>query len=112
MICVFAIFHHFLNVFFDSLDFHLDSTQIFQVHDTTINFFFSAHDLSAPSNDAYHRWTSSLKHLFSYEDRFEMVRLFGPKLFASFLSKKKIMAQKYFSEMGNFGQRAPSHQSR
>ena len=76
------------------------------------SIFFFFYDLSAPSNDAYHRWTSSLKHLFSYEDRFERVRLFGPKLFASFLSKKRIMAQKYFSEMGNFGQRAPSRQSR
>ena len=37
---------------------------------------------------------------------------FGPKLFISFLSKERIMAQKYLSEIGNFGQRAPRHQSR
>ena len=37
---------------------------------------------------------------------------FGPRLFRSFLSKERIMAQKYFREMGNFGQHVPRHQSK
>ena len=37
---------------------------------------------------------------------------FGPKLFISFLSKERIMAQKCFRKMGNFGQHAPRHQSK
>ena len=37
---------------------------------------------------------------------------FGPKLFRSFLSKKRIMAQKCFWKMDNFGQHAPRHQSK
>ena len=37
---------------------------------------------------------------------------FGPKLFISFLSKERIVAQKYFKEIGNFGQRAPRYQSK
>ena len=36
--------------------------------------------------------------------------LFGPKLFISFLSKERIMAQKCFREMGNFWSTCPRHQ--
>ena len=35
---------------------------------------------------------------------------FGPKLFISFLSKKKVMAQKRSREMGNFWSTCPKHQ--
>ena len=35
---------------------------------------------------------------------------FGPRLFISFLSKERIVAQKCFREMGNFGPHAPKHQ--
>ena len=34
---------------------------------------------------------------------------FGPKLFISFLSKERVMAQKCSREMGNFGQHALRH---
>ena len=69
--------------FFPWFSFRL--SRIFQVHDMTINFsfvvffcfflfsFFRPHGLSTSSNDACHRWLSKLKHLFSYEDRFERV---------------------------------------
>ena len=50
---------------------------------------------------------------FQVEASFLSVRIvlegwpFGPRLFRLFLSKERIMAQKYFREMGNFGQHAP-----
>ena len=65
-------------------------------------FFFHSHNLSTLGNDARHRWPSKLKHLFLCKDCFERVGFFGPKLFRSFLSKERIMAQKYFREMGAF----------
>ena len=37
---------------------------------------------------------------------------FGPKLFISFLSKERIVAQKCSRKIGNFGQHAPRHQSK
>ena len=55
---------------------------------------------------------------FQVEASFLSVRIvlegwpFGPRLFRSFLSKERIMAQKYFREMGNFGQHVPRHQSK
>ena len=55
---------------------------------------------------------------FQVEASFLNVRIvlegwpFDPRLFRSFLSKKRIMAQKYFREMGNFGQHVPRHQSK
>ena len=109
--CNFIIF----STFFDSLDFHLDSTQIFQVHDTTINFsfllfFFYSHDWSAPGNDACHRWPSKLKRLFLVWGLFWKVGLLVQGcLYHLFLED---MAQKYSREIGNFGQHAPRHQSR
>ena len=75
-------------------------------------FFFHSHNLSTLDNDACHRWLSNLKHLFLCKDCFERVGVFGPKLFRSFLSKERIMAQKYFREMGNFGQHVPRHRSK
>ena len=55
---------------------------------------------------------------FQVEASFLSVRIvleslpFGPRLFRSFLSKERIMAQKYFREIGNFGQHVPRHQSK
>ena len=55
---------------------------------------------------------------FQVEASFLSVRIvlegwpFGPRLFMSFLSKERIMAQKYFGEMDNFGQHVPRHQSK
>ena len=67
--------------------------------------------LFIPDNNACHRWPSKLKHLSSCKD-FLKGLTFGPKLFRSFLSKERIMAQKCFWKMGNFGQHAPRHQSK
>ena len=66
------------STFFWLLDSCLDLIEFFKCmiwQSIFLLFFFHSHDLSAPSNDAYPRWTSSLKHLFSYEDRFERVSL-------------------------------------
>ena len=55
---------------------------------------------------------------FQVEASFLSVRIvlegwpFGPRLFRSFLSKERIMAQKYFREIGNFGQHVPRRQSK
>ena len=55
---------------------------------------------------------------FQVEASFLSVRIvleslpLGPRLFRSFLSKERIMAQKYFREMGNLGQHVPRHQSK
>ena len=78
--------------------------RIFQVHDMTINFFsffFYAHDLSASNNDAYPRWTSSLKYLFSYEDHFERVGFWFEVACIIFCPKEKY-GSKVFSRNGQF----------
>ena len=116
MICVYAIFHHFLNIFFrlSWFSFRLNSKFSSAWHDNQFFFcsffLFHSHDLSTLGNDARHTWPFRLKHLFSYEDCFERWP-FGPRLFISFLSKERIVAQKCFREMGNFGPHAPKHQA-
>ena len=107
----------FSTFFFDSLDFHLDSTQNFQVHDMTINFSFilffffilmicllwaMMHAIHGPSG-----WSIS-SHMRIILKGWP----FGPRLFISFLSKERIVAQKCFREMGNFGPHAPRHQAK
>ena len=104
-------FHHFLNIFSCWFSFRLN--QIFQVHDMTINFllFFLFLFLSTPSNDVCHRWPSKLKHLFSVWGLFWKVGLLAQGCLYHFCPKR-IMAQKCYREMGNFGQHAPRHQSK
>ena len=74
----FCSFQHF---FFLLLDSRLDLVKFSECMTWQSIFlfcFFSfsrSHGLSTSDNDAYHKWTSSLKHLFSYEDRFERVGL-------------------------------------
>ena len=98
MICVYAIFHHFLNTFFWLLDFFFRLNRIFQVHDMTINFSFF---LSTQSNDACHRWPSKLKHLFSCENLFWKGWFLVWGCSYHFCPEKD-RAQKYSREMGNF----------
>ena len=97
------LFHHFLN-FFWLIDSRLDLVKFFKCINFSFSLLFSfpcSHGLSTSGNHAYHRWTSSLKHLFLCEDCFSFW-LFGPKLFIPLLSTKRVMAQKYFRGMGNF----------
>ena len=90
----FYSFSSFFQHFFLILDFHLDSTQIFQVHDMTINFsfvlfcFFHSHDLSTPGNDARHKWPSKLKHLFLCKDCFERVGFLVQSCLGHFCPKR------------------------
>ena len=103
----------FSTFFLDSLDFHLDSTRIFQVHNMTINFSFvlffaffilticlfraTMHAIDGPPS-----WSIS-----------SHVRIvlkgwpFGPKFFISFLSIKRVMAQECSREMGAFWSTCP-----
>ena len=43
---------------------------------------------------------------------FWLLAFWSKGVYTNTVNKKRIMAQKYFREMGNFGQRAPRHQSR
>ena len=116
MICVYVAFSSFSQHFLASW-FLFRNNQIFQVHDMTINFSFvlffffilvicllwaMMHAIHGPPG-----WNIS-SHMRIVLKGWP----FGPRLFISFLSKKRIMAQKYFRKMSNFGQRAPRHQSR
>ena len=93
--CVYAIF--IFNTFWICLSwFSLGLNRISQVHDMTIKFLFFCfflflypQDLSAPSNDACHRWPSRLKHHFSCGNYFEKVCLLVKGLFIPFLSVRK-----------------------
>ena len=100
----------------DSLNFRLDSTRIFQVHDMTIIFFFSSffhsHDLSTPDNDAYHRWPSKLKHLFSCEDCFERLAFWFKVVYIISVNKKGCGSKVFFEEWVIFDWRASRHWSR
>ena len=102
------LFHHFLQHFlFWLLDSCLELIEFFKcmtwqsIFLLFFFFLFFFHDLSTLGNDVCHRWLSKLKHHFSCEDCFGFW-LFGPKLFIPLLSTKRVMAQKYFQEMGNF----------
>ena len=91
--------------------------RIFQVHDMTwqsifLLFFFLVLIVcllraTTPTTDDL-----PSRNIFSHMRIVLKDWPFGPKLFISFLSTKRVMAQKYFRERGNFGQRAPRHQSR
>ena len=89
MICVFAIFHHFLNIFFwlSWFSFGLNSNFSSAWHD---NQFFSLffHDLSTPGNDACHRWPSRLKHLFLCKDCFGRVGFLVQSCLGHFYPKR------------------------
>ena len=63
-------------------------------------------ELSTLGNVACRRWPSSLKHLFSYEDRFEKVG-FWFEVACIISVQRKNMAQKYSLEMGNFWSMCP-----
>ena len=112
MICVFAIFHHFLNIFFfDSLDFHLDSTQIFKcmtrqsIFLLFCFFFILTIGLLRATMHAIDDLPS--RNISSHVRIVLKGWPFGPKLFISFLSKERIMAQKCSRETGNFGSTCP-----
>ena len=98
------VFHHFSTHFW-LFWFSFRLNQNFQVQDMTINcsfvLFFLFRELSTLGNVACCRWPFSLKHLFSCKDCFERVSFFGPQLFISFLSTKRVIAQKYSKKMGN-----------
>ena len=98
MICVYAAFHHFLNIFLASW-FSFRLSRIFQVHDMTINFSFCScihsfflffFEWSTLGNVACHGWSSCLKHIFSYEDRFERVHLLVQKVVHIICPKKRV----------------------
>ena len=116
MICVHAIFHHFLEL--DSLDFHLDLIKFLKCVIWQSIFLFSLLFLFFVLMVCLLRATTHVidgPPSWSISSHVRIVLKgwpFGSKLFRSFLSKERIMAQKYFREMGNFGQRAPRHQSR
>ena len=110
----FIIFSTFSQHFFSWFSFRFN--QNFQVHGVTINFsfvlFFSFFILTIcllratmPAIDGLPSWSIS-SHMRIVLKGW----LFGPKLFISFLSKERIMAQKCFREMGNFWSTCPRHQ--
>ena len=101
MICVYTAFSSFSQHFFWLLDSRLDLIEFFKcmIWQSIFHFFFTS------GNNACHRWPSKLKHLFSCEDCFERLA-FWSKVVYIILSKERIMAQKCFREMGNFGQHA------
>ena len=110
MIRVYAIFHHFFNIFLLSW-FLFRLNRIFQVHDMTINFSFFIVTICL-----LRATTSAIDGLPSRSIS-SHVRIvlkgwpFGPKLFISFLSTKRVMTQKCSREMGAFDQHASRHQS-
>ena len=110
MIRVYAIFHHFFNIFC-FLDSCLDLIEFFQVHDMTINFFFAfsisrSHSLSFLGNNACHRWPSKLKHLFSYEDCFERL-VFWFKVVQIISVQREDYGSKVFQRNGQFWSTCP-----
>ena len=94
---------YFLNIFLASR-FSFRLSQIFQVHDMTINFFLKKNILTICLLRAPMPTIDGLSSLIISSH----VRIvlkgwpFGPKLFISFLSKERVMAQKCFWGMGNF----------
>ena len=109
---------NFFIIFFQPLFLFLFGlSRIFQVHDMTINFSFAFFLFiffwMVYSGQCHMLWMAfQLEAYLLIWGSFWKGSLFGPKLFRSFLSKERIMAQKYFREMGNFGQRVSRHQSR
>ena len=113
MICVYVVF---FNTFFefDFLDFCLDSVEFFKCMTWQSIFlfillfihFFLFFEWSILGNVTCRGWPSSLKHLFSYEDRFGRVGFWFEV--AHIISvQRKNMAQKYSREMGNFWSMCP-----
>ena len=83
----------FFNIFWIWLFFYfsLDSIKFLKCMIWQPNFFFCFHDLSAPGNDACHRWLSRLNHHFSCENCFEKDCLLGYKIVHTiFVSKKRL----------------------
>ena len=106
MVCVYAFFI----IFFQ---FTIGLKWISPVHDMTINFlfllfihFFFFFGLPTLGNVACRRWPSSLKYLFSYEDRFEKVG-FWLEVARIISVQRKNMTQKYSRKMGNFWSMCP-----
>ena len=87
---------------------------LFFVFFSTFYFFCLFLQFFTSGNDTCHKWPSKLKATVLAQELFWKGLSFGPGLFMSFLSKEKIMAQKYSRKIDNFlfGQRAPRHQSR
>ena len=117
-ICVHAIFHHFFLHFWTWLfwfSFRLNSNFSNAWHDN--QFFFLLFFFFSFSWSVYSGQQCMSSITFRIEAPPLMRELFwkgfafDPKLFRSFLSKERIMAQKYFREMGNFVQRASRYQS-
>ena len=114
MICVYAVFIIFSTFFFYCpwlFWFSIRLKQIFQVHNMTINFSFVLFlcfffEWSTLGNVTCCEWPPSLKHIFSFEDRFERVGFLVQGCLYHFCPKKN-MAQKYSREMGNFWSTCP-----
>ena len=106
MICVFAIFHHFLNIFFDSLDFHLASTQIFKCmtrQSIFLLFCFFVFILTIGLLRAtMHAINGFLSRSISSHMRIVLKGWLLVQSCSSFLSTKRVMAQKCSREMGAF----------
>ena len=113
MTCVYVIFYSFFSTFFSWIwlsCFSFRFSQIFQVHDMTIIFFFvffllfsfsRSHGLFTSSNNAYHRWPFRLEHLFSCEDR--LVKLaFWSKVVYIVSVQREDYGSKVFSRNGWF----------
>ena len=106
-LCSFSII--FFNISFSASWSLFRINRIFQVHDMTINFsfvFFSFTFLSffwmVYSRQCHMLWMAFQVEVSLLVWGLFCFWLFGPKLFIPLLSTKRVMAQKYFREMGNF----------
>ena len=116
-LCSFSSFsqHSFFFVFFASW-FSFRHSRIFKCmtwQSIFLLFFFSfffticllrtmTHTINGPPS-----WS-----IFLVWGLFWLLAFWSKGVYTNTVNKKRIMAQKYFREMGNFGQRAPRHQSR
>ena len=99
MICVHVVFHHFLNIFW-FLDSCLGLIEFSSAWHDNQFFFILTICLLRATMHAIDGLSSR-----SISSRVRIILKgwpFGPKLFRPFLSKERIMAQKYFREMGDF----------
>ena len=105
MICVYAVFHHFSQHIFFASWFLFWFNRNFQVHDMTINFFLFF-EWSTMGNVTCRGWPSSLKHLFSYEDRFERVAFWSKVIYIIYV-KREDCGSKVFQRNGQFWSTCP-----
>ena len=103
-------FHHFLNIFFWLLDPRLDLVEFFKCMSWQL-IFFSFFDLSTSGNDAYHRWPSKLKHLFSVWGLFWKVGLLVQSCLYHFCPNRGLWLKSVLEKWVFFGQHTLRHQS-